>query len=212
MIQGGGFEPGMKQKPTGATDQRTRPATALKNDKYTLAMARTSDPHSATAQFFINTTDNDFLNFKAETPQGWGYAVFGRVVDGTGRRRRDREACAPAATAATTTCRMDDVMITARRRLIARPTERDARRTAPRRAGAARRRHAASSRRPPGARSTSSRDLHLGEATPRTFEALAAHLRCTPTPMRCFILGDLFEAWIGDDARTRASSSAAPTC
>jgi peptidyl-prolyl cis-trans isomerase B (cyclophilin B) len=81
MIQGGGFEPGMKQKPTGAPiDNEAK--NGLKNARYTLAMARTSDPHSATAQFFINTTDNGFLdNDRAQ--DGWGYAVFGRVVAGT---------------------------------------------------------------------------------------------------------------------------------
>jgi peptidyl-prolyl cis-trans isomerase B (cyclophilin B) len=81
MLQGGGFEPGMKQKPTGAPIQNEA-NNGLKNKKYTLAMARTSDPHSATAQFFINTVDNDFLDFRAENAQGWGYAVFGRVVEG----------------------------------------------------------------------------------------------------------------------------------
>ena len=81
MVQGGGFEPGMTQKPTGSTI-KNEASNGLKNDKYTLAMARTSAPHSATAQFFINAADNDFLNFKSETPQGWGYAVFGRVVKG----------------------------------------------------------------------------------------------------------------------------------
>ena len=81
MVQGGGFEPGMNQKPTGSTIQNEA-SNGLKNDKYTLAMARTSAPHSATAQFFINAADNEFLNFKSETPQGWGYAVFGRVVSG----------------------------------------------------------------------------------------------------------------------------------
>ena len=81
MVQGGGFEPGMKQKPTGSTI-KNEASNGLKNDKYTLAMARTSAPHSATAQFFINAADNEFLNFKSETPQGWGYAVFGRVVSG----------------------------------------------------------------------------------------------------------------------------------
>jgi peptidyl-prolyl cis-trans isomerase B (cyclophilin B) len=81
MVQGGGFEPGMTQKPTGSTIQNEA-GNGLKNDKYTLAMARTSAPHSATAQFFINAADNEFLNFKSETPQGWGYAVFGRVVSG----------------------------------------------------------------------------------------------------------------------------------
>ncbi len=82
MIQGGGFEPGMKQKPTGAEIQNEA-NNGLKNNRYTLAMARTSAPHSATAQFFINGTDNDFLNFRSESAQGWGYAVFGKVVEGT---------------------------------------------------------------------------------------------------------------------------------
>ena len=81
MIQGGGFEPGMKQK--GTQSPITNEAdNGLKNARYTVAMARTSDPHSATAQFFINTVDNDFLDFKAPTAQGWGYAVFGKVVKG----------------------------------------------------------------------------------------------------------------------------------
>lgn len=82
MIQGGGFEVGMKQKSTLAPIQNEA-NNGLKNKHYTLAMARTSDPHSATAQFFINATDNAFLDFKAENAQGWGYAVFGKVVSGT---------------------------------------------------------------------------------------------------------------------------------
>ncbi len=81
MLQGGGFEAGMKQKPCEAPI-RNEANNGLKNKRYTLAMARTSDPHSATAQFFINTVDNGFLDFKAENAQGWGYAVFGRVVEG----------------------------------------------------------------------------------------------------------------------------------
>ena len=81
MIQGGGFEPGMKQKDTDAPIENEA-KNGLKNDKYTVAMARTSDPHSATAQFFINTVDNGFLNHTSPTPQGWGYAVFGKVVKG----------------------------------------------------------------------------------------------------------------------------------
>ena len=81
MIQGGGFEPGLKQKPTDAPiDNEAN--NGLKNDNYTVAMARTNDPHSATAQFFINVNDNDFLNHSSPTPQGWGYTVFGRVVEG----------------------------------------------------------------------------------------------------------------------------------
>ena len=81
MIQGGGFESGMKQKDTDAQIQNEA-KNGLKNDKYTLAMARTSAPHSATAQFFINTTNNGFLN-NDQAQDGWGYAVFGKVVDGT---------------------------------------------------------------------------------------------------------------------------------
>lgn len=82
MIQGGGFEPGMNQKPTDEPIQNEA-NNGLKNARYTVAMARTSAPHSATAQFFINVADNDFLNFKSESAQGWGYAVFGKVVEGT---------------------------------------------------------------------------------------------------------------------------------
>ena len=81
MIQGGGFAAGMKQKSVGAPIANEA-NNGLKNRHYTLAMARTSDPHSATAQFFINTSDNAFLDHKAENAQGWGYAVFGKVVDG----------------------------------------------------------------------------------------------------------------------------------
>lgn len=82
MIQGGGFEPGMKQKDTDAPIENEA-GNGLKNDRYTVAMARTNAPHSATAQFFINVVDNDFLNFSSPTPQGFGYAVFGKVVEGT---------------------------------------------------------------------------------------------------------------------------------
>jgi peptidyl-prolyl cis-trans isomerase B (cyclophilin B) len=82
MIQGGGFEAGMRQKSTRSpiTNEANN---GLKNRHYAVAMARTSAPHSASAQFFINTADNEFLNFKSETPQGWGYAVFGKVVTGS---------------------------------------------------------------------------------------------------------------------------------
>jgi peptidyl-prolyl cis-trans isomerase B (cyclophilin B) len=81
MIQGGGFDPDMKQLPT-RTPIKNEADNGLKNDKYTIAMARTPNPHSASSQFFINTKNNDFLNFTAPTSQGWGYAVFGRVVEG----------------------------------------------------------------------------------------------------------------------------------
>ena len=82
MVQGGGFAPGMQQKPTG-TEIQNEANNGLKNDKYTVAMARTSAPHSASAQFFINVANNDFLNYTAPNGNGWGYAVFGKVVGGT---------------------------------------------------------------------------------------------------------------------------------
>ncbi len=81
MVQGGGFEPGMKQKPTTAPI-KNEADNQLKNNSYTVAMARTSDPHSASAQFFINVGDNEFLNHTAQTTQGWGYCVFGKVIEG----------------------------------------------------------------------------------------------------------------------------------
>ncbi|MDR3299957.1 MAG: peptidyl-prolyl cis-trans isomerase [Candidatus Accumulibacter sp.] len=82
MIQGGGFAPGMKQKPC-QEPIRNEADNGLKNDAYTIAMARTADPHSATAQFFINVADNDFLNFKLPSRNDWGYCVFGKVVEGS---------------------------------------------------------------------------------------------------------------------------------
>jgi cyclophilin family peptidyl-prolyl cis-trans isomerase len=81
MIQGGGFDTGYNQKPTRAPI-KNEADNGLKNELYTVAMARTGDPHSATAQFFINVADNDFLNHRAPNPRGWGYAVFGKVVKG----------------------------------------------------------------------------------------------------------------------------------
>lgn len=81
MIQGGGFQTGLKEKPTDAP-VRNEADNGLKNQKGTLAMARTPDPDSATAQFFINAADNDFLNHRSKTPPGWGYAVFGKVTQG----------------------------------------------------------------------------------------------------------------------------------
>lgn len=81
MIQGGGFEPGMNQKPTNEPI-KNEADNGLPNKTYTIAMARTPNPHSATAQFFINVADNDFLNFSAPTSNGWGYCVFGKVVAG----------------------------------------------------------------------------------------------------------------------------------
>jgi peptidyl-prolyl cis-trans isomerase B (cyclophilin B) len=81
MVQGGGFEAGMRQKRTDAPIENEA-GNGLRNAKYTVAMARTNDPHSATAQFFINVADNDFLNHTEPTPQGWGYCVFGKVIEG----------------------------------------------------------------------------------------------------------------------------------
>ena len=81
MIQGGGFEPGMKQKPT-RDNIKNEANNGLKNNTGTIAMARTPDPHSASSQFFINVKDNDFLNFRDESMQGWGYCVFGKTIDG----------------------------------------------------------------------------------------------------------------------------------
>ena len=81
MIQGGGFEPGMRQKRTQAPI-KNEADNGLKNDRYTVAMARTNDPHSASSQFFINVKDNAFLNHSAPSAEGWGYCVFGKVVEG----------------------------------------------------------------------------------------------------------------------------------
>ncbi len=82
MVQGGGFDADMNQKSTKAAIENEAD-NGLKNDNYTVAMARTMDPHSATAQFFINVKDNDFLNFSGKNAQGWGYAVFGKITEGT---------------------------------------------------------------------------------------------------------------------------------
>jgi len=82
MIQGGGFAPGMQQKPTRKAIANEA-ANGVKNARYTVAMARTSDPHSATAQFFINLADNAFLDYKGPSSQGYGYCVFGRVIRGS---------------------------------------------------------------------------------------------------------------------------------
>lgn len=83
LHNGGGFETGMKQKPPTNGEIKNEANNGLKNEKYTISMARTSDPHSGSAQFFINSANNDFLNFRSETQAGWGYAVFGKVVEGS---------------------------------------------------------------------------------------------------------------------------------
>lgn len=82
VIQAGGFKTQMKYKLPTIAPIKNEANNGLKNEKYTISMARTSDPHSGSAQFFINTANNDFLNFKSETPKGWGYAVFGKVISG----------------------------------------------------------------------------------------------------------------------------------
>jgi peptidyl-prolyl cis-trans isomerase B (cyclophilin B) len=82
MIQGGGLDADMQNKPSESAAIKNEANNGLKNDRGTIAMARTMDPHSATSQFFINHADNDFLNFSSETTQGWGYAVFGKVIEG----------------------------------------------------------------------------------------------------------------------------------
>ena len=82
MVQGGGFEPGMKEKKDKRPSIKNEADNGLPNEKYTVAMARTMEPHSASAQFFINVADNSFLNHTGKTAQGWGYAVFGKVVEG----------------------------------------------------------------------------------------------------------------------------------
>ena len=189
MIQGGGFAPGMKQKATGALIANEA-ANGLKNRCYTLAMARTSDPHSATAQFFINTTDNGFLDHKSPTAQGWGLRGVrqgrlrkrGRRCDRRRGHRQPQRARRRAARGRGDPCRpsWSDMV---------RPGER--RRTcgiaefvAPEQ----------------WTRIDFISDLHLAPGTPRTFAAWAAWLRETPADA-VFILGDLFDAWVGDDAR-----------
>ena len=92
MVQGGGFEPGMKEKKSG-TPIANEANNGLKNERYTVAMARTSDPHSATAQFFINVADNGFLNHTSPSAQGWGYAVFGKVIKGSEIVDRIKSVC-----------------------------------------------------------------------------------------------------------------------
>src|SRR5260370_19546118 len=81
MVQGGGFEPGMRQKPA-RNPIKNEADNGLKNERYTIAMARTSEPHSASSQFFINVKDNGFLDHTTQNAQGWGYCVFGKVVEG----------------------------------------------------------------------------------------------------------------------------------
>ena len=109
MIQGGGFQPGMVQKPTRETIQNEAD-NGLSNETGTIAMARTQDPHSASAQFFVNTNDNDFLDFKSATQQGWGYCVFGKVIDGM-EVVTEIEECATGAKSGHKDVPVDDIVI-----------------------------------------------------------------------------------------------------
>ena len=167
MIQGGGMEPGMKQKPVRAPIANEA-GNGLKNKRYTVAMARTSDPHSATAQFFVNVADNDFLDHKGPSPQGWGYCVFGKVVAGQDVVDKIKG------------------VATGEQRLP------------PERPDGGRRDHARRGSRIKPALFIS--DLHLSPARPALVAAFDAF--CTG-PARAaaavYVLGDLFDAWIGDD-------------
>ena len=204
MVQGGGFEPGMNQKPTGSAIQNEA-GNGLKNDHYTLAMARTSAPHSATAQFFINAADNEFLNFKSETRAGLGLRrlrpsdrpgqdVVDRIEGGAHRQpRRPRRRAA----------RRRDDHARDGRLLTTGDGQVDGSAVAgvPALGGAAA---------PPTfeapARLARDRSASPTCTSPRTrrevFEAWAAHLRNTDADA-VFILGDLFEVWIGDDMAER---------
>jgi peptidyl-prolyl cis-trans isomerase B (cyclophilin B) len=108
MIQGGGMEPGMKQKPTRAP-VANEATNGVKNKNYTVAMARTSEPHSATAQFFINIADNDFLDYTSPSANGWGYCVFGKVVGG--KDVVDKIKAVPTATTGFQNVPKEDVVI-----------------------------------------------------------------------------------------------------
>ena len=167
MIQGGGMSPGMKEKKMRAPIANEA-GNGLKNKRYTVAMARTSDPHSATAQFFINVADNDFLDHKGPSPQGWGYCVFGKVTARTGRRRQDqgrayRQQRVPSERAE------DGRGDRARRGSGIKPT-------------------------------LFVSDLHLSPARPAlvaAFESFCAGPARAASGL--YVLGDLFDQWIGDD-------------
>ena len=196
MVQGGGFEPGMKQKPTQAPI-KNEANNGVKNKRYTLAMARTSDPHSATAQFFINTVDNAFLDFRAENSAGLGLRGLRPCRRGDRRRRPHRGGEHRPQGRSRKRARGGRAH-RARHRGGLMPGEPRAPRAAPRRAAALpvlpwrRRAH--------WRRIDFISDLHLSEPTPATFAAFAAYLRYTDADA-VFILGDLFELWVGDDAR-----------
>ncbi len=170
MIQGGGFEPGMNQKATKSPIQNEA-NNGLKKTPVVPAMARTQAPHSATAQFFINVVDNDFLNFSGESLQGWGYCVFAEVVEGMDVVDKNQKRLPPAAAACTVMCRKKTL----------------------------------SSKASPSANNSWRHffiaDLHLQTEEPAITAGFSAFfyrgkpVRLTPL----YILGDLFEAWIGDD-------------
>ena len=167
MIQGGGMEPGMKQKPVRAPIANEA-GNGLKNKRYTVAMARTSEPHSATAQFFVNVADNDFLDHKGPSPQGWGYCVFGKVV--AGQDVVDRiKGVATATSGFHQNVPNEDVVHPERRGSRIKPA-------------------------------LFISDLHLSPARPAlvaAFDAFCAGPARVAAAV--YVLGDLFDAWIGDD-------------
>ena len=189
MIQGGGFEPGMRQK-TAEDPIENEARNGLRNAKYTVAMARTGDPHSASSQFFINVADNEFLNHTSPSPQGWGYCVFGKVIEGTDT--------------------VDKIKVHAHR-----PAWLASGRARSQRAGRARRDHLNLSLKltepPPALAVTQSieplvdpifiSDLHLALERPATLQRFFRFMQAdAPRHRELVILGDLFEFWIGDDA------------
>jgi cyclophilin family peptidyl-prolyl cis-trans isomerase/predicted phosphodiesterase len=214
MVQGGGFEPGMTQKPTGA-EIENEANNGLKNDNYTVAMARTSAPHSATAQFFINVSDNGFLNHTAPSAQGWGYAVFGKVIGGTDVVDKIK-AVKTGRKGFHDDVPLEDVVIekaVRHRRVTVSPpachfvcfaTPRGGRRGSPWGSPAAAAMTVFNELVAPPAWRTVDlmSDLHLQAGEPGTFEAWQGYLQTTPADA-LIILGDLFEVWVGDDAATQ---------
>ncbi len=188
MIQGGGFEPGMKQKPADATVENEA-KNGLKNDTYTLAMARTSDPHSASAQFFINIKNNSFLDYPGQ--DGWGYAVFGKVTEGKDVVDAIRTTSRPAAAACSPTCRSTPVIIEKSRSRSDNGMQRaSAMQPCLRRDDACAPARAVHFRPAPAGLAPA----HLRR---RFFRFLERAARCMRKQL--YLLGDLFEYWAGDD-------------
>ncbi len=197
MIQGGGFEPGMNQKPTGE-QIKNEADNGLKNERGTIAMARTQAPHSATAQFFINVADNDFLNHRSPDLQGWGYCVFGQRQRGHGRGRRDPQGEDRLQRLPPGRAEGRRGHRARRSRLIVAARDPSQAASAPARPGGA------ATAMPEAARAALPAlfisDLHLSEDEPANVDAFLGFLQ---GPAReaasLFILGDLFEYWAGDD-------------